>query len=226
MCAGRFPNTRRSSDEDSSEHIRSILAGLFETRFQAYGPERNINTMVGGERSEITSRVTIVGAYPPALYCRRSLSDFGVRIELSTVVWKDRQSSRYPLSCALSLPVSPSLLLLSWSPLSPSPSFSWFSHRFCRFLAPCEWQWGLGIRPHSKYGFHVSLSLRSCLVRRYLQERRNLSCWTVGARHDFWMDMSVRWGKTDIVTCYVAHTPQNVLRHQSLHLEKSCLVPL
>ena len=31
MRAGRFPNTRRSSDEDSSEDVRSILAGLFET---------------------------------------------------------------------------------------------------------------------------------------------------------------------------------------------------
>ena len=30
----------------------------------------------------------------------------------------------------------------------------------------------------------------------------------VGAQHEFWMDMSVRWGKTDIVTCYVEHTPK------------------
>jgi hypothetical protein len=30
MGAGRFPNTRRSGDEDSSEDIRSILAGLLE----------------------------------------------------------------------------------------------------------------------------------------------------------------------------------------------------
>ena len=31
MGAGRFPNTRRSSDKDSPEDIRSILARLFET---------------------------------------------------------------------------------------------------------------------------------------------------------------------------------------------------
>ena len=96
MRAGRFPNTRRSSDEDSSVHIHAILAGLFETRFQAYGPERSINMMVGRERSEITSQVTIVVACPLALYCHRSLSSFGVRIELSTVVWKDQQPFRYP----------------------------------------------------------------------------------------------------------------------------------
>ena len=90
MGAGRFPNARRSSDEDGSEHIRSILSGLFETGFQAGRPERIVNTMVGKKSSDITNQVTIAAAYPPALYCRRSPSDFGVRIELSTVAWKDR----------------------------------------------------------------------------------------------------------------------------------------
>ena len=86
MGAGRFPNTRRPSNEDGPENIRSILTRLFETRFEACRPVRSINTMFGRESSEITNQVTIVVACPPALYCRRSLSDFGVHIELSTVV--------------------------------------------------------------------------------------------------------------------------------------------